>query len=265
MNEKIIQITDFTSGGGLGIKTCSPNANPQRVVLTHKQFTDYIGTLVDVTSKKGKTINQQTKMAKVMEFVINDACRRSNGGGVAVGINQLDLRSKTLTDGSTINQNTLSNVLKNIRHYELLKMVTTYTRYQNSNMFILGDILVELLDPITLKRQLKNRCMKKTAEKYGNRGFKIDDEKICPCCRTKKYVTKFGIDDESNLLLPVCGECGIKRNVTKVKPDGWDSAWHSFNLEKKGGINTAVTVKDIENAIDRNIDKLIDQEERKIV
>lgn len=218
------------------------SSKPVRIILTKNQFDTYIGCLTDITSKKGKAIAEQTKKYKLMQWLLKDICKRSNGGAVSIGINQLNLRKQKLPNGSPINAVTLSEVIRNLEYHKIIVKVGTYKVGQNSNMFILGDIVMDLLDPIKLNYKSANKAWSKNKERLLLNGLDPDLNKICPCCKTVKFNTSFGIyfDNENEAIVetkPICMECEKSKKRTGIKPNGWDAAWSNFYLSIRNMVN----------------------------
>lgn len=260
-------IIDFqSSDGGSGFQPVFPTCKHRRIILTPNQFKTHIGTLVDITSDKGKTINQQSKLAYLMEYIIKDACKRSNGGLTSYGINQNELRNSKLPDGSKINRDTLTRTMKNLIHHGIFTLIIKGKYKNHCGLFELGILIHELLDPIELDKKAKNTCNKDRRLYFNQMGFNFNEKKICPCCSNLLFITKFDIycdkDNEAIIVLkPVCRDCEYEKKKFNKSPDGWDSAWSTFYLNIKMFNDLEVSITDIEeirNRIEeREIDKLI--------
>lgn len=251
----------------------APCSKPQRIVLSHKQFESHIGTLVDLNSLKGKTINENSKVSKCMEWLLTDACKRSNGGASVFGINQGKLRKDKNNPSGLFPSKTLSKSVKNLVHHELIVKVCDYNRFKNSDMFKLGDTIMELLDPVIVDAKFNNKARKETIELFRSMGINPNDKKICPCCRQLLFVTKFKIHEHDNasiqMVNPVCKECEYKNTVVKntqrakglpeASIDGYKTAWSAFFLEKEQLGNMTISEREVLDQHKRIEDKMIKQ------
>jgi len=199
----------------------------ERIILTKTQFDNYIGCLVDITSKKGKTISDQSKLATWMRKTLNDFCLASNGGRIATEINQYAICKKT-----KLSRDTLHRILKNLIHYQIIKKYFNHSKGNNATFYIGGDILLELLDPKILEKKDALRNINKLKLKFSSLGHNPDSVKTCECCRESKKVIFFGIDDKSNRVVPVCMSC-INKHKKGQDVHGYKSAWRQFYMENQ--------------------------------
>ena len=240
-------------------------AKPKRLVLTNKQFIDYIGCLTDITSKVGKPIYKQNKLSNLIEWVLSEFCKKSNGGLIPTEINQGELRNQKIRN-KKIGAKILSRAIKNLLHHKIILLHAKHKQSRNATFYKGGSTLFDLLDPVTLKKQNAERSHKKKAEKYVARGFDPEDQKTCACCRLTKSVCSFEVDDQTNLLKPICMPCVLKKSRTGIKPDGWDAAWRLWYLMIETQNDLALTELELnkieEGGVDRLVDSLLNESEK---
>lgn len=213
-------------------------AAPKVKILRPAQFRDNIGTLVDINSKCNKTINQQTSLANLMEWLLKDCCKRSNGGLIAFGINQKELINKTITTKTkgikqSIPKDTLTRCLNNLLHHKILVKVSDYEVGKVANQYILGEIVLALLDPVKTDKKNTNTCSKAVRGEYESMGYNVDDKKICPISNRELFITEFEIDQDTFLLVPICWDMRRGNKGKIINVDCWNQAWRNFNLEKQ--------------------------------
>jgi len=253
--KKIINISEYT-------QDFAKSAN-LRVTLTTSQYDAFIASKTDVSSKMGKTIGQNKKLFRLLRYVLDDFCNRSNGGCVSVGINQKALCNSKLPNGDTINKDTLTKVMKNLLQYQMIEKVSDYQIGVSSTTYRLGSYIMQLLDPIKLKSfKDKVRNIGKL-KSYIDIGIDPNTSLICPCCREEKHSHDFAIDKESEILKPVCKNCCDNKIKKGITPNGWREAWNVFFNEKNqiiAGMEviSAKVAKELNNEIlDNEVDKLL--------
>jgi hypothetical protein len=234
MNTISNTISSEASEGGQGsiVPVNSPRTKLRR--LTYSQFITYIGCLVDITSKKGKTIAKQSSLAYDMFHVLDKACKDSNGGLTSFHINQEKWETLILPDGTTISKKNMPRIIKNIIHHSIVHIISPDSVRLKTYQF--GQLVLDVLDPVIRNTMKKNRCGPIKRSQYEALGYDVDTKKVCPTCHSDKFITNFGIhqDEELSIVLlkPVCDDCIFTKNTTKIIPDGWNGAWNEFFIIK---------------------------------